>query len=73
MLFADDMGGYYRVPADNRDLNYDLYFTDGVPTKQIEEDYNSHNTDRLDVAGMTELLHKLDIIGRALKGEPLED
>jgi UDP-N-acetylglucosamine 4,6-dehydratase len=73
MLFADDMGGYYRVPADNRDLNYDLYFTDGVPTKQIEEDYNSHNTDRLDVAGMTKLLHKLDIIGRALKGEPLED
>lgn len=73
MLFADDMGGYYRVPADNRDLNYDLYYTDGVPSKKIEEDYNSHNTKRVDVAGMTELLHKLDIIDRALKGEPLGD
>jgi UDP-N-acetylglucosamine 4,6-dehydratase len=73
MLFADDMGAYYRVPADNRDLNYDLYFTDGVPTRQIEDDYNSHNTQRLDVAGMTELLHKLAIINRALKGEPLGD
>jgi UDP-N-acetylglucosamine 4,6-dehydratase len=73
MLFADDMGSYYRVPADNRDLNYDLYFTDGVPAKKIEEDYNSHNTQRLDVAGMTKLLHKLAIIDRALKGEPLGD
>ena len=61
------------MPADNRDLNYDLYFTDGVPTRQIEDDYNSHNTNRLDVAGMTELLHKLAIIDRALKGEALGD
>ena len=73
MLFADDMGGYYRVPADNRDLNYDLYYTDGVPSKKIEDDYNSHNTEREDVAGMTALLYKLDIINRALKGEPLGD
>lgn len=73
MLFADDMGGYFRVPADNRDLNYDLYFTEGEQVKVIEEDYNSHNTERLDVAGMTKLLHKLAIIGRAQRGEPLED
>lgn len=73
MLFADDMGDYFRVPADNRDLNYDLYFTDGEQVKVIEEDYNSHNTRRLDVEGMTELLHKLAIIGRAQRGEPLDD
>jgi UDP-N-acetylglucosamine 4,6-dehydratase len=73
MMYADDMGDYFRVPADNRDLNYELYFTDGKPTKKIEEDYNSHNTHRLDVAGMTEMLHRLAIIKRALKGEPLED
>jgi len=71
MLFADDMGDYYRVPADNRDLNYDLYYTDGEPTKHAEDDYNSHNTHRLDVAGMTELLHRLPIIKRALDGEPI--
>jgi UDP-N-acetylglucosamine 4,6-dehydratase len=73
MLFADDMGDYFRVPADNRDLNYDLYFTDGEQVKVIEEDYNSHNTRRLDVEGMTKLLHKLAIIGRAQRGEPLDD
>jgi UDP-glucose 4-epimerase len=73
MLYAVDMGDYFRVPADNRDLNYDLYFTDGKPSKQIEEDYNSHNTHRLDVASMTEMLHRLPIIKRALRGEPLGD
>ena len=66
------MGGYYRVPADNRDLNYDLYFTDGE-SKKVESDYNSHNTEQLDVDGMTELLRRLAIIDRALKGEPLGD
>ena len=71
MLFADDMGDYYRVPADNRDLNYDLYYTDGEPTKHAEEDYNSHNTRRLDVEGMTEMLHRLPIIKRALDGEQI--
>jgi len=72
MMFAEDLGGYYRVPADNRDLNYDLYFTDGE-SKKIESDYNSHNTEQLDVDGMTELLRRLAIIDRALKGEPLGD
>ena len=72
MIFAEDLGGYYRVPADNRDLNYDLYFTDGE-SKKVESDYNSHNTEQLDVDGMTELLRRLAIIDRALKGEPLGD
>ena len=54
MARAEDLGGYYRVPADNRDLNYDLYFTEGAPSVTQLEDYNSHNTTRLDVDGMCE-------------------
>lgn len=61
MLKAEDLGDYYRVPADNRDLNYDKYIDEGND-KLIEiEEYNSHNTDRLDVEGMKTLLKKLDM------------
>ncbi|MBL4680834.1 MAG: polysaccharide biosynthesis protein [Pseudomonadales bacterium] len=49
---AEDMGGYYRIPADNRDLNYGKYFVEGKPSLSITEDYNSHNTLRLDVEGI---------------------
>ena len=48
---AIDLGGYYRVPADNRDLNYDKYFVTGDPEKKLLHQYTSHNTERLDVAG----------------------
>ena len=51
MLRAEDLGDYYRVPADNRDLNYDAYFTEGIEPLSQQEDYNSHNTRRLDVDG----------------------
>jgi UDP-N-acetylglucosamine 4,6-dehydratase/5-epimerase len=66
---AEDMGDYYRVPADVRDLNYNCYFVEGQEEISLKDDYNSHNTLRLDVDGMIKLLLKLDIIKRALKGE----
>jgi len=62
MAKATDMGNYYRVPCDERDLNYDQYFTDGQVEISKIEDYHSHNTHRLDKAGMKELLLKLDMI-----------
>jgi len=62
MAKAIDMGDYYRVPADNRDLNYGKYFTLGEEKVSEVEDYTSHNTERLDIEGMKKLLLKLDII-----------
>lgn len=62
MAKAIDMGDYYRVPADNRDLNYGKYFTQGEEKVSVVEDYTSHNTERLDIEGMKKLLLKLDII-----------
>ncbi len=62
MFIAQDQGEYYRVPADNRDLNYSKYFEEGEKDLSKVEDYNSHNTDRLDVEGMKELLRKLDFM-----------
>ncbi|MDE1319344.1 MULTISPECIES: polysaccharide biosynthesis protein [Vibrio] len=62
MFVAEDQGGYYRVPSDNRDLNYTKYNEEGEKDLSIIEDYNSHNTERLDVDGMVKLLHKLDFI-----------
>ena len=61
MVNAIDMGNYYRIPADNRNLNYQKYVNEGnVDLNNIEE-YNSHNTDRLDIEGMKTLLKKLDL------------
>jgi UDP-glucose 4-epimerase len=65
MLKAEDMGDFYRIPADNRDLNYELYFSEGEDVSQIEE-YHSDNTERLDVEGTKNLLLKLDIIKKDL-------
>ena len=62
MLCASDMGDYYRVPADNRDLNYEKYFNQGDHQISEIEDYNSHNTERLDVGQMKELLLKLECV-----------
>lgn len=62
MAKAIDMGDYYRIPCDNRDLNYDKFFTDGSKEVSKIEDYHSHNTRRLDVEGMKELLLKLRFI-----------
>jgi UDP-glucose 4-epimerase len=65
---AEDMGSYFRVPADNRDLNYNVYFAQGEETLSHEEDYHSHNTQRLDVDQMAELLLKLELVRRELAG-----
>ncbi|MBS4432304.1 MULTISPECIES: polysaccharide biosynthesis protein [Pectobacterium] len=62
MFVAQDQGNYYRIPADNRDLNYSKYFEEGQKDLSSIEDYNSHNTIRLDVDGMKTLLRKLDFI-----------
>ena len=62
MAKAIDMGDYYRIPCDNRDLNYDKYFTVGDEQISKIEDYHSHNTARLDVEGMKDLLLKLRFI-----------
>ena len=59
MINAEDMGNYYRIPADERGLNYDKYEDHGNDMIDSIEDYNSHNTERLDVDGMVELLKKL--------------
>lgn len=67
MARAEDLGGYYRIPADIRDLNYDLYFTEGEEKVSTERDYNSHNTKRLDVQELIDLLLKQDIIKDELK------
>ena len=65
MVVAEDMGGYYRVPCDQRDLNYDKYFTEGEQCVSEANDYNSHNTQRLGVKEIKDLLVNL----HELKGE----
>lgn len=67
MAHAQDMGAYYRIPADNRDLNYAKYFSDGDEVISNAEDYTSHNTRRLDVAQLKSLLLKLDFIQEQLR------
>ena len=64
---AEDMGDYYRIPADVRDLNYACYFTEGEAKVSGHEDYHSHNTRRLDEAGLIELLLKLDFVRSSLE------
>ena len=59
MAKSEDMGEYFRIPADNRDLNYDKYFVEGQEEIAQIDDYHSHNTLRLDVEGMKELLKKV--------------
>lgn len=61
MMNAEDMGGFYRIPSDNRDLNYAKYFSEGNQIETTIEDYNSHNTKREDVEGVKRLLKKLDL------------
>lgn len=72
MARAIDMREYYRIPCDNRDLNYDKYFTKGNIEIEKIEDYNSHNTRRLDVKGMKELLLKLRFVRQDLGIEAKE-
>jgi UDP-glucose 4-epimerase len=75
MVCAEDLGGYYRVSPDLRDLNYGKFVEQGEEKISKAEDYNSHNTERLDVEGMKALLRKLDFIQAIELGEyiPPED
>ncbi|WP_043310816.1 polysaccharide biosynthesis protein [Pseudomonas sp. ML96] len=66
MAKSEDMGRYYRIPVDNRDLNYKKYFVEGEEIISELDDYTSHNTERLSVAGIKELLLKLDYIKEQL-------
>lgn len=59
MLKAEDLGNYYRIPADNRDLNYNQYFSEGEGSMTAVEEYHSHNTKQLNIAEMKDLLLKL--------------
>jgi UDP-N-acetylglucosamine 4,6-dehydratase/5-epimerase len=64
MSKADDLGDYYRVPCDTRDLNYNKFFVQGQKKISKIEDYTSHNTERLDLEGMVKLLGKLEMFDK---------
>jgi UDP-glucose 4-epimerase len=66
MAKADDLGDYYRIPADNRDLNYAQFFSEGEEKISKQEDYTSHNTERLNLEQVKKLLLKLDFIKEEL-------
>jgi UDP-N-acetylglucosamine 4,6-dehydratase/5-epimerase len=72
MVAAEDLGGYYRIPPDLRDLNYGKFVEQGETKISDATDYNSHNTQRLNVAGMQALLQKLRFIQAIARGEPVE-
>lgn len=72
MAAAEDLGDYFRVPPDLRDLNYGKYVESGEKAISLAEDYNSHNTTRLDVDGMTRLLLKLPFIQAMAAGQVME-
>jgi UDP-glucose 4-epimerase len=72
MIKAEDMGEFFRIPADNRDLNYNQYFSEGEVDMTTIEDYHSHNTKQLGVEGMVELLSQLPFIKQAVFGESID-
>ena len=73
MVKAEDCGYYFRIPADTRDLNYGKFYTDGEEKIAEVDDYHSHNTTRLDVEGMKELLLQLPMIRRDVLDEKTEN
>jgi UDP-glucose 4-epimerase len=66
------MGNFYRVPADNRDLNYAKYFSEGKEDVSKIEDYHSHNTNQKDVEGLKKLIATLPLIRKEVFGEDVE-
>jgi UDP-N-acetylglucosamine 4,6-dehydratase len=72
MVAAEDLGGYYRVPPDLRDLNYDKFVDQGEVKISEATDYNSHNTERLDIARMQSLLLKLRFMQATVRGEQVD-
>jgi UDP-N-acetylglucosamine 4,6-dehydratase len=73
MIKAEDMGNFYRVPADNRDLNYAKYFSEGEQDISIIEDYHSHNTNQKSVDELKNLISKLPIIRKEVFGEEINN
>jgi UDP-glucose 4-epimerase len=73
MIKAQDMGRFFRIPADNRDLNYALYFSEGEKDISQIEDYHSHNTVRLDIPAIKQVISKLGPVRKELLGEEVED
>lgn len=73
MAKAIDLGNYYRIPADTRDLNYGKYFTEGEQKVSEVDDYTSHNTERLDLVGIKKLLLTLPMIRRDILGEDISN
>ena len=71
MLKAENMGEFYRIPADNRDLNYAQYFSEGEQDISKSEDYHSHNTEQKDVEGIKKMLLKLAMIRKEVLGEDI--
>jgi UDP-glucose 4-epimerase len=65
MVKAEDMGNFFRIPADTRDLNYERFFSEGKDISEVK-DYHSHNTERLDLENTKQLLLKLDIVRKDL-------
>jgi UDP-N-acetylglucosamine 4,6-dehydratase/5-epimerase len=65
-IVAEDMGGFYRVPADQRDLNYDKYFIEGNERLSFSDEYNSHNTERLNISKVIERLVQLEYVKQEL-------
>lgn len=73
MIKAEDMGEFFRIPADNRDLNYALYFSKGEANISEIDDYHSHNTNRLDVNGIKDLVGKIPYVRQELFNEEVDD
>jgi UDP-N-acetylglucosamine 4,6-dehydratase len=73
MVKAEDMSDFYRIPADNRDLNYAMYFSVGEQDITGVEDYHSHNTERLDVEGVKKLISGLGLVKREIFGEEVDE
>jgi UDP-glucose 4-epimerase len=73
MVKAEDMGDFYRIPADNRDLNYSMYFSEGEKNIAEIEDYHSHNTERLNVEGVKMLISTLAIVRKELFAEEVDE
>ena len=70
---AEDMGDFYRIPADNRDLNYAMFFSEGAEKVAQIEDYHSHNTEQLDVEGVKKLISGLAIVKKEIFGKEVDE
>lgn len=73
MVKAEDLGEYYRIPADNRNLNYSQYYSEGIPDVSKYEEYHSHNTKILNIEEMKQLLLKLSMIRKDILGEEYDN